>query len=491
MPRPRKPDDPCRRRELPSDRCGGGYYLVVNWGVEDQICGYCYQQAKRTRGTCACGHVGILPGRVHGQPSCRTCAGISLNIDCIACGAEDELYSAGRCWNCTLGDTVDRLLTDSETNSVPEQLVPLATALKSMKRANSGLTWIRQPHVAEFLHNLAIHPEISHQSVDSLPRTRTREYVRGLLVEHDVLSRRDELKIRYQQWADQAMGRVVDQRMRDVIERYIRWHHLCRMNQMDTVPNGTFLRSKQTVTVAINFVNWIHTRGITLEELRQVDIDEWVNGGPSTRLIADRFLGWATTNRHTPAGLTIPRHRRGTSKKLDAASQEAALTKVIDGTVLSPRDRAVASLVLVFGQQIETGRRAHPRVGGEHVPLRTDRRGVPGSSPRGRGTRHSRMRRQVETGLIPAWAGNTLKHLSGTAATPAHPRVGGEHMSTCNECWDEAGSSPRGRGTPHSDHRRRVHPGLIPAWAGNTTLFELRNRPTRAHPRVGGEHDSV
>lgn len=100
MARPRKPDDPERRREIPCDRCGGGYYPVVNWGPDDQICGYCYQQAKRTRGTCACGHVGVLPGRVDGQPACRTCAGINLHVDCVGCGAEDELYREGL-WSCT------------------------------------------------------------------------------------------------------------------------------------------------------------------------------------------------------------------------------------------------------------------------------------------------------------------------------------------------------------------------------------------------------
>lgn len=31
------------------------------------------------------------------------------------------------------------------------ELIPMATALKSMKRANSGLTWIRQRHVMPFL----------------------------------------------------------------------------------------------------------------------------------------------------------------------------------------------------------------------------------------------------------------------------------------------------------------------------------------------------
>lgn len=326
---------------------------MVNWGPDDQICGYCYQQAKRTRGTCACGHVGVLPGRVDGQPACRTCAGIILNVDCVGCGAEDELYREGLCWSCTLGRTVDRLLANPETGTIAEPLVPLAAALKSMKRANSGLTWIRQKHVTDFLRQLAIHPEITHESIDTLPRSRTRDYVRGLLVEHGVLARRDETKVRYQEWAQAALDRLTDETNRAIIDRYVRWHHLRRMNQMETVPHGTSLRSKQTVTVAINFLNWLHERQTPLEDLQQADLDAWVAGGPTTRLIADRFLNWAIDNRLARRGLTLPRHRRGTSKKLSSAAQDVALAEVVDGDSLTTRDRAAAILVLVFGQQLE------------------------------------------------------------------------------------------------------------------------------------------
>jgi hypothetical protein len=63
-----------------------------------------------------------------------------------------------------------------------------------MKRANSGLTWIQQPHVTGFLRQLAASPDITHTGLDQLPASPTREYVRGLLVEHNVLPRRDEAK---------------------------------------------------------------------------------------------------------------------------------------------------------------------------------------------------------------------------------------------------------------------------------------------------------
>lgn len=76
------------------------------------------------------------------NPACRRCSGIRLNIDCEACGAEDELHSGGRCWTwtCVLGAVVHDLLTDPATGSIANDVIPLAAALQSMKRANSGMT---------------------------------------------------------------------------------------------------------------------------------------------------------------------------------------------------------------------------------------------------------------------------------------------------------------------------------------------------------------
>ncbi|MDQ0634339.1 hypothetical protein QFZ40_002248 [Arthrobacter pascens] len=56
------------------------HQTVARWPVGG-VCGYCYQQAKRTRGICACGHEGVLPGLIDNQPACRRCSGIRINID--------------------------------------------------------------------------------------------------------------------------------------------------------------------------------------------------------------------------------------------------------------------------------------------------------------------------------------------------------------------------------------------------------------------------
>lgn len=73
------------------------------------------------------------PGRVEGQPSCRQCSGVRLNVDCRSCGAEEELYGDGRCWPYVLATTVDRLLTNPTTGEIARELAPMAQALKSMK----------------------------------------------------------------------------------------------------------------------------------------------------------------------------------------------------------------------------------------------------------------------------------------------------------------------------------------------------------------------
>jgi integrase len=313
-------------------RAGSRPEPSVRW-PDGGICGYCYQQAKRTRGTCACGHEGVLPGRVGTLPACRKCSGVRLNVDCIACGKEDELHSGNRCWSCILAMTVDRILSPPDNRPPSPELRAVATALKSMKRANSGLTWIQQPHVTEFLQQLATEPVITHARLDELPASRTREYVRGLLVEHNALPRRDELSARFSDWAEQALDRITSPAHRDITR-------------------GTFLRAKQAVAIAIELQNWLSEQGTELAEVNQAHLDRWQAEGPTTRGIASRFLDWAIRTNLIDPSLKLQPHRRGTSPRLDAAAQSELVANLSHTTDMNPRDRAAAILILVFGQQV-------------------------------------------------------------------------------------------------------------------------------------------
>ena len=127
-------------------------------------------------------------------------------------------------------------------------------------------------------------------------------------------------------------------------------------------------------------------------------------------------------------------------------------------------------------------------MGGENAVVVGGCFGEDSSSPRGRGKPCPWDGVQVRGGLIPAWAGKTSLHLRYGSLRRAHPRVGGENKESVSVYKTYWGSSPRGRGKlGHPAHAHRP-PGLIPAWAGKTSTVRCASSRARAHPRVGGEN---
>ena len=132
--------------------------------------------------------------------------------------------------------------------------------------------------------------------------------------------------------------------------------------------------------------------------------------------------------------------------------------------------------------------RDHPRACGEHNGEDQARILRTGSSPRMRGTlRHSRPH-HLHPGIIPAHAGNTNCSRSRKSRPWDHPRACGEHLAHWFLLVDDWGSSPRMRGTRHGRHWASLQLGIIPAHAGNTAPVRGREAVAMDHPRACGEH---
>ena len=112
--------------------------------------------------------------------------------------------------------------------------------------------------------------------------------------------------------------------------------------------------------------------------------------------------------------------------------------------------------------------RDHPRVCGEHQPIGRKFHPITGSSPRMRGTRNLAGECDGDIGIIPAYAGNTGNTHTSTQQDRDHPRVCGEHPVEMLAEHAAMGSSPRMRGTHHAGADGLFQSGIIPAYAGNT-----------------------
>ena len=124
-------------------------------------------------------------------------------------------------------------------------------------------------------------------------------------------------------------------------------------------------------------------------------------------------------------------------------TQKAAASRLDSGGIIPAYAGNTGSLVTSF-----LWFRDHPRVCGEHYRILPHAHGRRGSSPRMRGTRGQFTFGVEVEGIIPAYAGNTRASHGRLRDNGDHPRVCGEHNDTKVTAEGLPGSSPRMRGTP-------------------------------------------
>ena len=130
----------------------------------------------------------------------------------------------------------------------------------------------------------------------------------------------------------------------------------------------------------------------------------------------------------------------------------------------------------------------HPRIRGEHNTYDVLKWVAQGSPPHTRGTPLSGLPVRRVWGITPAYAGNTWIQLNTYPLVKDHPRIRGEHFLGNKKISYTLGSPPHTRGTPPLVRHNSTQSGITPAYAGNTLpVLVLRIAPGD-HPRIRGEH---
>ena len=113
----------------------------------------------------------------------------------------------------------------------------------------------------------------------------------------------------------------------------------------------------------------------------------------------------------------------------------------------------------------------HPRACGELSPSGALCAALYGSSPRMRGTLDVDRLFGGALRIIPAHAGNSCAAPSAIPPSPDHPRACGELFVVTSSGFVTPGSSPRMRGTQLRHPHRSIRNRIIPAHAGNSSVY--------------------
>ena len=113
-------------------------------------------------------------------------------------------------------------------------------------------------------------------------------------------------------------------------------------------------------------------------------------------------------------------------------------------------------------------RSVHPRLRGELILVLRPALIHIGSSPLTRGTLCMKVIHPDHSRFIPAYAGNSLCHVTPSDFPTVHPRLRGELLGDSAHGFNKSGSSPLTRGTPRGTEGVTKWRRFIPAYAGNS-----------------------
>lgn len=329
--------------------------FATTW-PEGRICRRCYQRATRIHGTCPkCGVNRLLPGLLaSGEPACVDCTGIPKDFHCSRCGREDEPVRRGLCAHCCLNDDLTVLLAGPD-GEVSPAVQPLFVALTTQRNARSATIWLTKNHeTRELLRAFATGAiEMTHAAFDTHPAPERVAFLRTLLVEHGILEKTDIEVQKFDAWVTTEVSSL-PAGDKQIILQYARWVHVRRIRDLLSAGKfkpGSVLYSRQSITAAIDFLAYVGSRHTLRRDLEQIDIDEWLSEGPTTRSLARPFVRWCIQHNHLPP-VNFPYRVAKSVPILTQQERLEHLRRVASDEAISTYLRVAGALLLLFAQPI-------------------------------------------------------------------------------------------------------------------------------------------
>lgn len=323
---------------------------VGNHWPAGRVCTPCAARAKTYPAICAaCHDVKVLIGLDDdGNGICGPCAGATIDYRCRACG-QSGVHADGRCSRCVTAQFLDHALRGPD-GQVPTQLKPLRDVLGAAADPRSVAVWLASSAAADLLRTLArVGEPITHEALDAMPPGRSTNYVREILVRTTILAVRNEHLEGIEPWLDRHLTDQPPAYAR-VVRNYAVWYLLHRARrQRRPFGKAGAARIRRRVSVALEFLAWLDTRGRPFPSLDQAEVDTWLATGNWRHREIRPFLRW-TTQRRITTGVSAPAERPGTpSVFIDEAAHLEQLHRCLHDDGIDVDLRAAGALILLYG----------------------------------------------------------------------------------------------------------------------------------------------
>jgi hypothetical protein len=223
-------------------------------------------------------------------------------------------------------------------------------------RPDHALDWLNKPGVRDTLRTVAlVRPTITHEALDAMPPSGTLAHIRSMLIAAGALPPRDERLAALEPWIKKTIAARETPKHQRVLHAYAVWHHLRRLRaRLDGQPasHQQVNNIRHQVAGAAAFLDWLHTRGLTLATCTQADLDQWLASKPGPATRSANFVRWAATHHHAPR-LTAPATRwTGPAGPLDQDRRWADARRLLHDDACPTADRVAGLLILLYAQKL-------------------------------------------------------------------------------------------------------------------------------------------
>ncbi|MFG3274495.1 hypothetical protein [Streptomyces luteogriseus] len=310
---------------------------------------------SRLREPCLdCGRTMPVKARTPDGPLCETCFKrnpVSFKT-CTRCGTVERLRHHGLCHRCACDQELNTLLAGPEGDLSG----PLSCLHSTLMASNHlrVLEWLRAENTAvATLRAIAVGDcSLDHEALDA--RTdKAVEHLRAVLVAADLLPHRDERLAAAERWITAAIAAITDPADRRTIQAFATWTHLTRLrkhSRRKPITAGQTTSARRSIKAAIDFLAWLRAENLSLETVRQRDVDRWLDGVPSTLQCARDLVLWAVRTKRA-SDISIPARLKNTpTSALDEDERREIALRLLSDDQLDTRDRVAGLLNLLYAQ---------------------------------------------------------------------------------------------------------------------------------------------